>query len=73
MLCIFDGVRPSVIRQRLKCFSVRPMCRLSASYLRRDRAVRDRWMVGYMDVLTILLIFFVAIADPSTVAPGQEA
>ena len=49
------------------------MRRMSARYLRRDMAVRNRWMVGYMDVLTILLIFFVAIADPSTVAPGPEA
>jgi len=31
-------------------------------YLRPESAHRDRWMVSYMDVLTILLIFFVAIA-----------
>ncbi|MGA3185662.1 MAG: flagellar motor protein MotB [Bryobacteraceae bacterium] len=30
---------------------------------------RDRWMVSYMDVLTILLIFFVAAAAQSKMAP----
>ena len=34
---------------------------MTPSYLRRDAGIRDRWMISYMDVLTILLIFFVAI------------
>jgi len=34
-------------------------------YLRSENAQRDRWMISYMDVLTILLIFFVAIAAQS--------
>lgn len=31
-------------------------------YLQPEGAGRDRWMVSYMDVLTIMLIFFVALA-----------
>ena len=31
-------------------------------YLQAETPGRDRWMVSYLDVLTILLIFFVAIA-----------
>ena len=30
---------------------------------------KDRWMVSYMDVLTILLIFFVAAASQSAIPP----
>jgi len=37
------------------------MSHLKPKYLQADTA-RDRWMVSYMDVLTILLIFFVAMA-----------
>jgi len=37
------------------------MSLLKPKYLQADTA-RDRWMVSYMDVLTILLIFFVAMA-----------
>lgn len=43
--------------------------------LRGADANRDRWMVSYMDVLTILLIFFVAAAAQSAMphpAPAQE-
>jgi hypothetical protein len=29
-------------------------------YLQQETAGRDRWMISYLDVLTILLIFFVA-------------
>jgi chemotaxis protein MotB len=35
---------------------------MKPSYLQTETSGRDRWMVSYMDVLTILLIFFVAIA-----------
>jgi chemotaxis protein MotB len=34
-------------------------------YLQPDSGARERWMVSYMDVLTILLIFFVALASKS--------
>ncbi len=34
-------------------------------YIRSENTQRDRWMISYMDVLTILLIFFVAIAAQS--------
>lgn len=34
-------------------------------YLQPQQATRDRWVISYMDVLTILLIFFVAIAAHS--------
>lgn len=34
--------------------------------MRRTDTNKDRWMVSYMDVLTILLIFFVAAAAQST-------
>lgn len=33
---------------------------------------RDRWMVSYMDILTILLIFFVAAAAQSTIPHPVE-
>ncbi len=33
---------------------------------------RDRWMVSYMDILTILLIFFVAAAAQSTIPRPVE-
>jgi chemotaxis protein MotB len=38
---------------------------MTPNYYSRESASRDRWMVSYMDVLTILLIFFVAIAAQS--------
>ncbi len=31
-------------------------------YLQVETSGRDRWMISYLDVLTILLIFFVAVA-----------
>src|SRR6266478_1786967 len=34
-------------------------------YSSAENGQRDRWMISYMDVLTILLIFFVAIAAQS--------
>jgi len=34
-------------------------------YSTAENGQRDRWMISYMDVLTILLIFFVAIASQS--------
>jgi len=36
---------------------------------RADTGLRDRWMVSYIDVLTILLIFFVALAAKSLPSP----
>ena len=38
---------------------------MTPSYYQTPTAHRDRWMISYMDVLTILLIFFVAIAAQS--------
>ena len=34
-------------------------------YLQAETASRDRWMISYLDVLTILLIFFVAVGAQS--------
>jgi chemotaxis protein MotB len=46
-------------------------------YLQVETAGRDRWMISYMDVLTILLIFFVAAAakslEPSKIEAKAEA
>jgi chemotaxis protein MotB len=47
------------------------MAHLKPKYLQTEGATRDRWMVSYMDVLTILLIFFVAVAAKS-LERGQE-
>ena len=47
------------------------MSHLKPKYLQTEGATRDRWMVSYMDVLTILLIFFVAVAAKS-LERGQE-
>ncbi len=35
---------------------------MSPKYFQKETAGRDRWMISYLDVLTILLIFFVALA-----------
>jgi chemotaxis protein MotB len=35
---------------------------MKPKYLQAETAGRDRWMISYLDVLTILLIFFVAVA-----------
>jgi chemotaxis protein MotB len=45
---------------------------MTPSYLRRDAGIRDRWMISYMDVLTILLIFFVAIAAQVRLHPVPQ-
>jgi chemotaxis protein MotB len=45
---------------------------MTPSYLRRETAIRDRWMISYMDVLTILLIFFVAIAAKVRLHPDPK-
>jgi chemotaxis protein MotB len=43
-------------------------------YLRHPQDQRDRWMVSYVDVLTILLIFFlVAAAKNLEVQPARQA
>jgi chemotaxis protein MotB len=47
------------------------MSNLKPKYLQADTA-RDRWMVSYMDVLTILLIFFVAMAAQSLERPKEK-
>jgi chemotaxis protein MotB len=44
---------------------------MKPEYFKPDSSTRDRWMVSYMDVLTILLIFFVAIAAHSFAAPPK--
>jgi hypothetical protein len=46
---------------------------MTPNYYRRESAERDRWMISYMDVLTILLIFFVAIAAQSLEHPPKPA
>ena len=64
-LCLFDGIHPSLVRERLNNFlrtHGRPM---KPKYLQAETAGRDRWMISYLDVLTILLIFFVAVAAKS--------
>jgi chemotaxis protein MotB len=48
------------------------MAHLKPKYLQPESAARDRWMVSYMDVLTILLIFFVAIAAKSLERPPEK-
>ena len=40
-------------------------------YLEPDSRSRDRWMVSYVDVLTILLIFFISVAMKTQKAPAQ--
>jgi chemotaxis protein MotB len=41
-------------------------------YLQVETVSRDRWMISYMDVLTILLIFFVAVAAKSLAMAKAE-
>lgn len=38
---------------------------MTPNYLRQDKSARDRWMVSYLDVLTILLVLFVTMAAKS--------
>jgi len=47
------------------------MPHLKPKYLQAETA-RDRWMISYMDVLTILLIFFVAMAAQSLERPKPK-
>lgn len=47
------------------------MSHLKPKYLQSGTA-QDRWMVSYMDVLTILLIFFVAMAAQSLERPKEK-
>src|SRR5579872_5073451 len=35
---------------------------MKPKYLEPDSRNRDRWMVSYLDVMTILLIFFISVA-----------
>jgi len=42
-------------------------------YLQPEAAGRDRWMISYLDVLSILLIFFVALASKSLAVPPKPA
>jgi chemotaxis protein MotB len=41
-------------------------------YLQVETVSRDRWMISYLDVLTILLIFFVAVAAKSLATAKAE-
>jgi chemotaxis protein MotB len=42
---------------------------MRSTYLQRESNQRDRWMVSYVDVLTILLIFFLVAAAKSLELP----
>jgi chemotaxis protein MotB len=42
---------------------------MKPKYLQFETASRDRWMISYLDVLTILLIFFVAVGAKSLETP----
>ena len=46
---------------------------MKPNYLQPETASRDRWMISYLDVLTILLIFFIAIAAKSLEPPKPVA
>jgi chemotaxis protein MotB len=46
---------------------------MKPSEKRPENLLRDRWMISYMDVLTILLIFFVAVAAKSVTRPTPVA
>jgi hypothetical protein len=35
---------------------------VTPAYFRQDKSARDRWMVSYLDVLTILLVLFISMA-----------
>jgi chemotaxis protein MotB len=45
---------------------------MKPKYLQTEAGGRDRWMVSYMDVLTVLLIFFVALAAKSLEPPPKS-
>jgi chemotaxis protein MotB len=42
-------------------------------YLEAPPAQRDRWMISYVDVLTILLVFFIAVASKTLFARTDPA
>jgi chemotaxis protein MotB len=44
---------------------------MSPKYFQKETAGRDRWMISYLDILTILLIFFVALAAQNFQRPQQ--
>jgi outer membrane protein OmpA-like peptidoglycan-associated protein len=46
---------------------------MKPAYFQKDTSGRDRWMVSYLDVLTILLILFVAIAAQALQTPPPKA
>ncbi|HEY2842094.1 MAG TPA: OmpA family protein [Bryobacteraceae bacterium] len=46
---------------------------MKPAYFEKNAGSRDRWMVSYLDVLTILLILFVAIAAQAVQAPPPVA
>ncbi|MEO7145273.1 MAG: flagellar motor protein MotB [Bryobacteraceae bacterium] len=46
--------------------------RIRSRYMAPPGANRDRWMVSYMDIVTILLILFVAIAAQSLQHPALQ-
>jgi chemotaxis protein MotB len=46
---------------------------VTPKYYQTQTNNRDRWMISYMDVLTILLIFFLRIAAQSLQHPAQKA
>jgi chemotaxis protein MotB len=45
---------------------------MNPAYFQKDTSGRDRWMVSYLDVLTILLILFVAIAAQAVQTPAKH-
>jgi chemotaxis protein MotB len=45
---------------------------MKPAYFQKDTSGRDRWMVSYLDVLTILLILFVAIAAQALQTPAPK-
>ena len=70
VLGIYDQVHPTLLRDRLQGFvrgHRRTSGRLPIAMTRHlpEAAQQNRWMVSYLDVLTILLIFFIAAAAAS--------
>jgi chemotaxis protein MotB len=46
---------------------------MKPAYFTSQASGRDRWMISYVDVLTILLILFVAMAAQALQSPAQSA
>jgi chemotaxis protein MotB len=46
---------------------------MKPKYLEAPAAQRDRWMISYVDVLTILLVFFIAVASKTLFARTDPA